>query len=63
MKWVIVQNVPINYHPAIMGDEEGRVVTFNSKQEAEDFVEKQDIQPYIGEDIESIMIVPEMETF
>ena len=62
MKWVIVQNIPINYHPAVMGDEEGRIVTFNSKQEAEDFVEEQDIQPYIREDLESIMIVPETET-
>ena len=62
MKWVIVQNIPINYCPAVMGDEEGRVVTFNSKQEAEDFVEEQDIQPYIREDLESIMIVPETET-
>ena len=62
MKWVIVQNIPINYRPAVMGDEEGRIVTFNSKQEAEDFVEEQDIQPYIGKDLESIMIVPETET-
>ena len=56
MKWVLVQNIPINYHPAVMGDEEGRVVTFNSKHEAEDFIEK------TGEDPEDIMVVPEMET-
>jgi len=62
MKWVIVQNIPINYHPAVMGDEEGRIITFNSKQEAEDFVEKQDIHPYIGEYQEDVMVVPEMET-
>ena len=62
MKWVLVQNIPINYAPAVMGDEEGRIVTFNSKQEAEDFVEEQNIRPYIGEDLEEIMVVPEIET-
>ena len=56
MKWVLVQNIPINYAPAVMGDEEGRIVTFNSKHEAEDFIET------IGEDPEEIMIVPEKET-
>jgi len=56
MKWVLVQNIPINYHPAVLGDEEGRAVIFNSKQEAEDFIEK------TGEDPEDIMVVPEMET-
>ena len=39
-----------------MGDEEGRTVIFNSKQEAEDFIERS------GEDPEQIMVVPEMET-
>ena len=56
MKWVLVQNIPINYIPAVMGDEEGRTVIFNSKQEAEDFIERS------GEDPEQIMVVPEMET-
>ena len=55
MKWVLVQNIPINYHPAVMGDEEGHTVIFNSKQEAEDFIEK------TGEDPKDIMVVPEME--
>jgi hypothetical protein len=55
MKWVLVQNIPINYAPAVLGDEEGRVVTFNSRQEAEAFIEK------TGEDPEDIMVVPEME--
>jgi len=62
MKWVIVQNIPINYAPAVMGDEEGRIVTFNSKQEAKDFAEKIIENPYIGEDLEEIMVVPEIET-
>ena len=40
MKWVIVQNIPIDYCPAVMGDEEGRTIKFNSKHEAEDYIEK-----------------------
>ena len=55
MKWVLVQNIPINYTPAVLGDEDGRPITFNSKDEAKDFIEK------IGEDPEEIMIVPEKE--
>ena len=56
MKWVLVQNIPINYIPAVMGDEEGHAVIFNSKQEAEAFIGK------TGEDPKDIMVVPEMET-
>ena len=55
MKWVLVQNIPINYAPAVLGDEDGHTITFNSKDEAKDFIEK------IGEDPEEIMIVPEKE--
>ena len=55
MKWVLVQNIPTNYQIAVMGDEEGRVITFNSKQEAREFIEK------IVENTEEIMIVPEPE--
>jgi hypothetical protein len=62
MKWVIVQNIPINYHPVIIGDEEGHIIRFNSKHEAENYIEKQNIQPYSGEDLENVMIVPEIET-
>ena len=61
MKWVIVQNIPINYHPIAIGDEEGHVIKFNSKHEAENYIEKQNIEPYIGEDLENIMVIPEME--
>ena len=56
MKWVLVQNIPVNYQLAILGDEDGRTITFNSKQEAKDFVEK-----IVGEDTKEIMIVPETE--
>ncbi|SVA82614.1 uncharacterized protein METZ01_LOCUS135468 [marine metagenome] len=45
-----------------MGDEDGHPIRFNSKYEAEDYIEKLDIQPYIGDDPESIMVVPEIET-
>tara|TARA_B100000749_G_C18344875_1_gene430680 strand:- start:590 stop:781 length:192 start_codon:yes stop_codon:yes gene_type:complete len=62
MKWVIVQNIPINYCPAVMGDEEGHAIRFDSKHEAEEYIEKQDIQPYIVENPENIMVVPEIET-
>ena len=31
MKWVLAQNIPINYHLAILGDEEGHTIVFNSK--------------------------------
>ena len=62
MKWVIVQNIPINYCPAVMGDEEGRTIRFNSKHEAEEYIEEQGIQPYIREDPEDIMVVPEIDT-
>jgi hypothetical protein len=55
MKWVLVQNIPIDYQLSVLGDEDGRMITFDSKQEAKDFVEK------IREDTEEIMIVPETE--
>ena len=55
MKWVLVQNIPIDHTPAVLGDEDGYPVIFNSKQEAKDFIEK------IGEDPEEIMIVPKKE--
>jgi hypothetical protein len=56
MKWVLVQNIPIDYQLAVLGDEDGRMVTFNSKQEAKDFVEK-----IVEDDTAEIMIVPETE--
>ena len=62
MKWVIVQNIPIEYCRAVMGDDEGRTIKFNSQHEAEDYIEKQGIKPYIREDPEDIMVVPEIET-
>ena len=56
MKWVLVQNIPINNVPAIMGDDEGRTVKFDSRHVAEAFIERS------GENPEDIMVVPEMET-
>ncbi len=62
MKWVIVQNIPIEYCRAVMGDEEGRTIKFNSQYEAEEYIKEQGIKPYIREDPEDIMVVPEIET-
>ena len=55
MKWVLVQNIPIDYQLAILGDEDGRTLTFDSKQKAKDFIEE------IGEETAEIMIIPETE--
>ena len=55
MKWVLAQNIPINYHLAILGDEEGHTIVFNSKHEAEDFIERS------GEDPKDVMAIPKME--
>ncbi len=57
MKWVLVQNIPVNYELAVLGDEDGRPVTFSSKHEARVFIERN-----IEEEIkEEVMIVPENE--
>lgn len=56
MKWVLVQNIPVNYQLAVLGDEDGRPVTFNSQHEAKVFIEKN-----IEEDSSEVMIVPENE--
>ena len=56
MKWVLVQNIPVNYQLAVLGDEDGRPVTFSSKHEARVFIERN-----IEEDSEEVMIVPENE--
>ena len=55
MKWVLAQNIPINYHLAILGDEEGHTIVFNSKHEAEDYIERS------GEDPEEVRAIPKME--
>ena len=55
MKWVLVQNIPTNYQLAVLGDEDGRTITFDSKQEAKNFIEE------IEEETAEIMIVPETE--
>ena len=38
MKWVLVQNIPTNYQLAVLGDEDGRTITFDSKQESKNFI-------------------------
>ena len=55
MKWVLVQNIPTNYQLAVLGDEDGRTIIFDSKQEAKNFIEE------IEEETAEIMIVPETE--
>ena len=62
MKWVLVQNIPIDYCRAVMADEEGRAIRFDSKYEAEEYIKEQGIKPYIREDPEDVMVVPEIET-
>ena len=62
MKWVIVQNIPINFCPAVMGDEEGHTIRFDSQHEAEEYIKERGIKPYIREDPEDVMVVPEIET-
>ena len=55
-RWVLVQNIPIDYQLAVLGDEDGRMVTFDSKQEAKDF-----IKTLAEDNTEEIMIIPETE--
>ena len=62
MKWVLVQNIPINYVPAVMGDEEGRTIKFDSRHEAEKYIQEHELTPCIREDPEEIRAIPEMET-
>ena len=61
MKWVLVQNIPINYCRAIMADEEGHAIKFDSKYEAEEYIQEHELKPYIREDLDDIMAVPEKE--
>jgi len=56
MKWVLVQNIPIDYQLAVLGDEDGRMITFDSKQEAKEFV-----KTIVEKDTAEIMIIPETE--
>ena len=61
MKWVLVQNIPIDYCRAVMADEEGRAIRFDSQHEAEEYIQKHGLKPYIREDLDDIMAVPEKE--
>ena len=61
-RWVLVQNIPIDYCRAVMSDEEGRAIKFDSQHEAEEYIEKHELKPYIREDPEDIIAMPERET-
>ena len=61
MKWVLVQNIPTDYCRAIMADEEGHAIRFDSRYEAEEYIEEHKLKPYIREDLDTIMAVPEKE--
>jgi len=61
MKWVLVQNIPVNYCRTVMADEEGHAITFDSKHEAEEYIQEHELKPYIREDLDDIMAVPEKE--
>ena len=60
-RWVLVQNIPIDYCRAVMSDEEGRAIKFDSQREAEEYIQEHELKPYIREDLEDIMAVPEKE--
>ena len=60
-RWVLVQNIPIDYCRAVMADEEGRAIKFDSQREAEEYIQEHELKPYIREDLEDIMAVPEKE--
>ena len=61
MKWVLVQNIPVNYCRAVMADEEGHAIRFDSKYEAEEYIQEHELKSYIREDLDDIMAVPEKE--
>ena len=61
-RWVLVQNIPIDYCRAVMADEEGHAMRFDSQHEAEEYIQEHKLKPYIREDLEDIiMAVPEKE--
>ena len=64
MKWVLVQNIPIDYCRAVMADEEGYAIKFDSRHEAEEYIKEHKLKPYIKEDLheaEEIIAMPEKE--
>ena len=61
MKWVLVQNIPVNYCRAVMADEEGHAIRFDSQYEAEEYIQEHELKPYIREDLDDILAVPEKE--
>ena len=61
-RWVLVQNIPIDYCRAVMSDEEGHAIKFDSQHEAEEYIAEHELKPYIREDLEDIIAMPEKES-
>ena len=55
MHYILARVVEYSYDQAIMVDEDKSIVVFESKAEANEFIERS------GENPEDIMIIPEME--
>ena len=56
MRWVLAQNVDYSLQLAIMSDIDGNKIVFNTKHEADIYIELN------GENPEDILVIPEMET-
>ena len=56
MRWVLAQNVDYSLQLAIMADIDGNKIVFNTKHEADIYIELN------GENPEDILVIPEMET-
>ena len=61
MKWVLVQNIPVEFCRAVMADEKGHAIRFDSRYEAEEYIQEHELKPHIREDLDIIMAVPEKE--
>ena len=55
MRYILARVVEYSYDQAIMVDEDKSIILFESKTEANQFIEES------GENPEDIMIIPEME--
>tara|TARA_Y100001936_G_scaffold100477_1_gene98790 strand:+ start:1270 stop:1473 length:204 start_codon:yes stop_codon:yes gene_type:complete len=65
MKWVLAKNITSKEHGmeqlVAMGDPFGRMVVFNSKAEAEEFVNQAIVEGALEHDEEPTLIIPETE--
>ena len=55
MRYILARVVEYSYDQAIMVDEDKSIILFESKADANEFIERS------GENPEDIMIIPEME--